>query len=194
MAFANKRTRRGQRSGDQAVLMLEQHSTAPNTRQMPLTKCLVLHALTVIVCHHDVVRAQTMTLPDASRTVFRCQVNGKVAYSDQPCLGADRLTIQPTRGMNAATGKERTGRDVAREQRHETLVEAVKPLTGMDQEQFEKASRRTKLDARGKAKCNALDAQIDRLEKGGRELPAADKARYDLELLEARTHYRRLRC
>jgi hypothetical protein len=96
--------------------------------------------------------------------------------------------------MNKVTGKERIGADVAREQRHETFVEAVKPLTGMDQTQFDKAARRTRLDSRAKAKCNVLDTEIARLESKERASAAIEKSQGDIRLLEARTQYRSLGC
>jgi hypothetical protein len=96
--------------------------------------------------------------------------------------------------MNKATGKERIGADVAREQRHETFVESVKPLTGMDQAQFDKASRRTRLDSRAKAKCNVLDTEIARLESQGKASATAEKSQSEMQLLEARTQYRDIGC
>lgn len=144
--------------------------------------------------HQGIATAQNIALPPASRSVFKCEENGKVVYSDQPCLGAERLTIQPTRGMNKATGKERIGSDVAREHRHETFVEAVKPLTGMDQGQFDKASRRTKLDSRAKAKCKALDAEIGRLESQRKVLAPSERQQNNSQLLDARTQYRNIGC
>lgn len=163
-------------------------------RRLPKLHAVILAIVGIALVHQGTAAAQTTTLPAASRSVFKCEESGKVIYSDQPCLGAERLTIQPTRGLNKATGKERVGSDVAREHRHETFVEAVKPLTGMDQAQFDKASRRTRLDSRAKAKCNVLDTEIARLESQKKASAATERSQGDIQLLEARTQYRNIGC
>jgi len=51
--------------------------------------------------------AQTVKLPEPTRTVFKCEEAGKVTYSDAPCLGAQKVDVQPTRGLNKSSGTER---------------------------------------------------------------------------------------
>ncbi|MEK8086891.1 hypothetical protein WNB94_10760 [Aquabacterium sp. A3] len=41
------------------------------------------------------------SLPPPSRTVYKCEVGGKVHYADSPCVGAQKVDVTPTRGMNA---------------------------------------------------------------------------------------------
>ena len=55
------------------------------------------------------------TLPPASRIVYKCQEANKTYYSDSPCLGAQRLDLQPTRGMDSSSGREVHGKDVQHE-------------------------------------------------------------------------------
>jgi hypothetical protein len=43
-------------------------------------------------------------------------------FSDEPCVGARRIDVEPTRGFDKITGRERIGRDVEREKRPEALV------------------------------------------------------------------------
>lgn len=95
--------------------------------------------------------AQTIKVPPTSRTVFKCKVDGKVVYSDNPCLGAEVLNIQPTRGMNQSTGKEVTGRDLMIEKSHEAFVQAIQPVTGMNQQEFDMARRRVNMSGPQKA-------------------------------------------
>jgi len=33
-----------------------------------------------------------------AKTVFKCEENGKVIYSDSPCLGAKTVDVEPPRG------------------------------------------------------------------------------------------------
>ena len=99
----------------------------------------------VLTVATQIAQAQAIKVPDASRTVFKCTVNGKVTYSDDPCAGAQRIDVEPTRGANKSTGKELTGPDVRREHQREGLAEAVRPITGLDAKQFDTRARRTKL-------------------------------------------------
>jgi len=99
-------------------------------------------------------------LPSQSRTIYKCEGDGKVAYTDVPCLGAKRLDVVPTRGVNKLSGTERIGTDVAREHRQENFARAVKPLTGMNEQQFASEARRHKLDASTKRECRTLEAAI----------------------------------
>ncbi|MBK1714845.1 hypothetical protein CKO43_18960 [Rubrivivax gelatinosus] len=48
--------------------------------------------------------AQAQKLPTPSRDVFRCESNGKVIYSDSPCIGAKKVDVEPTRGLDASSG------------------------------------------------------------------------------------------
>jgi hypothetical protein len=47
------------------------------------------------------------SLPAPSRTVYKCEVGGKVTYSDSPCLGATRIDVEPTRGVSKLSGSQR---------------------------------------------------------------------------------------
>jgi hypothetical protein len=105
-------------------------------------------------------QAQTSPFPAPSRTVFKCQVQGKVAYSDQPCLGAQRIDVEPTRGLDKSSGQTKTGADVRNERFSEQVAEAIRPLTGMDAAQYAIEKRRIKLPASAKAECARLDRSI----------------------------------
>lgn len=78
------------------------------------------------------VPALATNLPPPSRTVYKCEVGGKVHYSDSPCVGAQKVDVTPTRGMNKSAGRQLTGSDVRREVFREQLSDAVRPITGTD--------------------------------------------------------------
>jgi hypothetical protein len=99
-------------------------------------------------------------LPPPSRTVYKCEVDGKVTYSDEPCLGAKRIDVEPTRGLNKSTGVEQMGRDVQHERRREGIAEALRPLTGMDAKQYNQLARRHNLPAAAQKECRILDQAI----------------------------------
>lgn len=58
-------------------------------------------------------------------------------YSDSPCVGAQKVDVTPTHGMNKSTGCEWMGSDVRREVFREQLSDAVRPITGMNAQQLE---------------------------------------------------------
>lgn len=72
-----------------------------------MTSLLQTLAVALFVAQAAQVAAQSTTLPAPSRTVYKCSVGGKVAYSDEPCVGAQRVNVEPTRGMNKSTGHEK---------------------------------------------------------------------------------------
>ena len=133
-------------------------------------------------------------LPAPSRTVFKCQVAGKSVYSDSPCLGAEKINVTPTRGLNKSTGHELVGSDVRIEKQRENMAEAIKPITGMNAKQVETFGRRMKLSAEDQKECKALDRQISVAEQDEKQSKPANLAQSQTELLTLRQHYRDLRC
>ncbi|OGB20571.1 MAG: hypothetical protein A3I66_05585 [Burkholderiales bacterium RIFCSPLOWO2_02_FULL_57_36] len=133
-------------------------------------------------------------MPDASRTVYKCKIDGKVSYSDAPCLGAERIDIEPTRGMNKSTGRELTGSDVSRERHREMMSDALKPLTGMSAQQFNTQSRRMKLPAGARSECTTLDGRISDSEARERAATTDTKPAVERNLLEFRKRYQELGC
>ena len=109
--------------------------------------------------------AQTQKLPPTSRSVFKCEVAGKVVYSDAHCLGAQKIDVEPTRGLSKTSGREQVGNDVRHEQYREMFADAVRPLTGMDAKQLDAQGRRMKLTTDAQQECRRLDAEIPVAEK-----------------------------
>lgn len=140
------------------------------------------------------VAAQPVKLPPPSRTVYKCTVEGKTVYSDNPCIGAQRMEIEPTRGMNSMTGKPQTGADVRREQQRETFAEAVKPITGKEAKALEKDRHRFQLPHAAKRECARLDGELLYLEQAEREAQPRDLPQAQQTLFTSRKRYRELGC
>lgn len=138
--------------------------------------------------------AQTTTLPAPSRTVYKCTVGNKVVYTDEPCLGAQRVNVEPTRGMNKSSGRELTGADVSREKQREQIAEAIKPLTGMTPKQYEVHRSRVSLTPEAKSECAALDQKVARVESHERGASVDAKGNLQRDLLSLRKRQRELRC
>lgn len=166
-------------------------NTTPIT--MPKTLFPLLFAL-ISAAHVATVEAQTASLPSATRTVFKCVVDGKASYSDAPCLGAQRIDIAPTRGMNKSTGKELSGSDVNRERQNEIIGEAFRPITGMSLEQRATHAKRFNLSVGSKSECGALDSLIARTEAAERAENDAGKSALQGSLLQSRMRYREIGC
>lgn len=139
--------------------------------------------------------SQSGGLRQPSRTVYKCEFDGKVTYSDEPCAGAVRVDVEPTRGMNKSSGSERTGTDVARERRREGIAEALRPATGMDAKQLDTLARRQRLASAVQAECRSLDRALPRAEAAERrESAAAPLQPSQRDLLTLRRRHLELGC
>jgi hypothetical protein len=136
--------------------------------------------------------AQSLHAP--SRTLFKCQAQGKTLYSDSPCLGAEKLEVEPTRGVNKLSGKERIGADVQRELHREAFAEGIRPLTGMSAKQFNVQVDRANLPGPVQQECRRLDQDLVSTEY--EEKHAAQFALHDVQarLFLMRQRFRELRC
>lgn len=158
-----------------------------------LTLDRFLIAVALLDVHH-VACSQTLTLPQASRSVYKCSVNNKTIYTDEPCVGAQVVNVEPTRGFNKSTGKELTGADVATEKRREQLAEAIRPLTGMNPQQAEVQRRRFNLSAAATAECGTLDGRRAQAEAEERKSTGDARLEIQRDLLMLRQRSRDLRC
>lgn len=143
----------------------------------------------LILCTH--VAANAQSLPPPSRTVYKCEDNGKTYYSDSPCLGAQRIDVEPTRGLNKTSGRERVGHDVQRERNREAFAEMTRPLTGMDARQLDHAGRRMRLGPEQQRACRQLDSLLPAAEHAERSAAnAAQRHSAQLEVFKLRKAYR----
>lgn len=133
-------------------------------------------------------------LPAPSRTMYKCTNDKVVSYSDQPCLGAKKLVVVPTRGVNKLSGKERIGPDVAREQHREMFAEAIRPLTGMSTAQYELFHRRYRLGAAAHAECNQLDPVLLKTEQAEAAADRSARPAVQQRLFVLRKRYTELGC
>lgn len=163
-------------------------------------RCLPLRVLTVrgfvalqalaLTC-----AAAAQSLPPPSRTVYQCIESGRVQYSDAPCLGARKIEVEPTRGLNKSSGQERIGADVRREHFREGLADALRPLTGMDAKQLDRAGRRMKLSPDAQALCRRLDRDLPLAEQAERGAPdAAGRQRAQEQVYALRRAFRSTGC
>lgn len=138
--------------------------------------------------------ALAQSLPKPAAVVYRCQIDGKTVYSDDPCPGAKVVKVTPNSGVDRLSGKSVVGQDIRQERFRQQIGEAVEPITGMSSDRFSVEVRRVKLSPEQKRTCNQLDEQMPVMVKqeaisSGQELQVIQN-----ELYKARVRYRGLGC
>ncbi len=130
-----------------------------------------------------------------SQAVYRCESQGKVSYSHEPCVGAKAVNTTPTQGLDKSSGKSRKGADVRKAEIDKTMSEAIRPITGLDHEQRQTLHRRFKLPHAAKLECAVLDTRLasheadERAAGSPKDLQTAQQS-----LFESRKRFRDLRC
>lgn len=140
------------------------------------------------------IQTYAQKLPPTSREVFKCAVAGKTVYSDAPCLGAQKIDVEPTRGLSKSSGREQVGNDVRREQYREIFADAVRPLTGMDAKQLDIQGRRMKLTTNAQRECQRLDTEIPVAENEEKRVKQQALADVQAQLLRMRQSFREQGC
>jgi hypothetical protein len=138
--------------------------------------------------------AAAQQLPSPSRTMYKCKTDKLVSYSDKPCLGAERLVVVPTRGVSKLSGRERIGRDVQEEQHREMFADALRPISGMNRDQFEVYRRRIRLGSAAQAECRQLDPLLMRSEAMEAAADKLTKPTVQRDLFVLRNRYTELGC
>lgn len=135
-------------------------------------------------------------LPAAAQPkVYRCDTNGKVSYSDSPCVGAKIIDATPTQGADRMGGTSRKGREVQRDEYTTVLDNATRPLHGRSHDEMNVLRRRGTLPGQAQQACARLDGDLPALEaasSGGASGEA--KARADVDLYKARKRFFDLKC
>lgn len=129
-----------------------------------------------------------------AQSVYRCETNGRVGYSHEPCVGARVVDTTPTQGLDKSTGVSLKGHDVRRDEFKRSINEAMRPLTGMSHEQTKTFERRIKLPASAQAECKLLDMRLPHQEQAVRTSTSATKAEADVQLFLSRRRFRELGC
>jgi len=130
----------------------------------------------------------------AQHPVYRCETNGKVSYSDAPCVGAKVIDATPTQGMDKMSGQSRKGREVQREEFTTTFDNALRPLHGRSHADMDVMRRRVKLPRDDQAQCANLDNRLSQLESDAAGASGEAKARADVDLYKARKRFFDLKC
>lgn len=153
-----------------------------------------LFSLLIFLTISAVSSSYAQTIPAPSRTVFKCEIEGKVVYSDSPCIGAKRVDIQPSRGLNKTTGSERVGADIRREHHNEQMAEALRPILGENAEQRSQRHHRAGLKPEIRTRCAQSGQEISAAEKAEIKSTKENLSSVQSNLYQLRKEYRDLRC
>lgn len=129
----------------------------------------------------------------AQTTVYKCEKDGKVTYTDEPCLQAKKVDVTPTQGLDSWTGARRTGADVQRAQRRDQMADALRPL-GVTRESFARDHKRARMTPVERAECAALDTSLPALERREAATSKEEKSQAQADLLKARKRFKHLAC
>lgn len=130
----------------------------------------------------------------AQQQVYRCETNGKVAYSDAPCVGAKVIDATPTQGADKMGGASRKGREVQRDEFTTSLDNATRPLHGRSHDEMNVLRRRVNLPGRDQEQCTRLDSLLPDLEADAGRATGEAKIRADVDLYKARKQRFDLKC
>jgi hypothetical protein len=159
------------------------------------TALKALLPLIALAAHFAVqMNAVAQSFPAPSRIIYKCEVAGKIAYTDEPCLGAKRLDIEPSRGLSKFSGKEMIGADVQRENHRDMMADALRPIAGLDRQQYGTLSRRINLSGIAKAECGLLDQSIPRAETMEGAASRDTRPAIQRDLLTLRKRFKELGC
>ena len=126
--------------------------------------------------------------------VYRCETNGRVAYSDAPCVGAKVIDATPNQGVDKMSGQSRKGADVRRSEMNNAFDDALKPLTGRSRSEMEVLRRRARLPAQDQAECIQLDRRLPGLEAGAISSDIKVRAEAEVRLYQLRKSFFDLKC
>lgn len=139
--------------------------------------------------------ALAQSLPPPTRTVYKCQEGGRTYYADAPCLGAKRIDVTPTRGLDKSSGQQRQGADVQRERLREQYAEAFRPVTGLDAGQIEQIAKRSKLTPEAQQACRQLDAALPPAEQAEHQATTtAERQAAQRRLFQLRQQFHSWKC
>ncbi|MBX9935734.1 MAG: DUF4124 domain-containing protein [Burkholderiaceae bacterium] len=115
-----------------------------------------------------------------SQPIYRCEYQGKIGYSDEPCMNAKVVDVLPTEGAHSLSGKKTSNARSRQEETRKMIDNILMPVTGLTHEQMKVERRRMKLPAQDKFECTWLDTKINAKNVDEATLYQARKRYFDL--------------
>lgn len=129
-----------------------------------------------------------------AQQVYRCEVNGKVSYSNEPCQGAKVVNTTPAQSSDRTSGQQRKDMDALKAELERNNATKTRALTAKAPEDPEVARRRENLTPLAKHSCSLLDQSLPQLRENAAHGTPENKEKADIQLYKARKAFQDLRC
>jgi hypothetical protein len=134
----------------------------------------------------------------ASRSAYKCKIDGKTVYSDEPCLGAQKIDVEPSKS-NAATRSTSTGSSARRQQprpepQAEASAEGEHPTADIETKPAQVLSGRARLSSASQRECRDLESSMTALEREEKEASKSELPRVQSQLFTKRKRFADLGC
>ena len=129
-----------------------------------------------------------------SQQVYRCEANGKVTYSHEPCLGAKAIDTTPTQSTDKTSAQHKKDMDALKAELDRSNAANVRPLASKAPDDPEVAKRRENLTPLAKHSCSLLDQALPQLRQNAAQGSTEEKTKAIAQLHKARKAFQDLRC
>ena len=129
-----------------------------------------------------------------AQQVYRCEVNGKVSYSNEPCQGAKVVNTTPAQSSDRTSGQQRKDMDALKAELERNNATKTRALAAKTPEDPEVAKRRENLTPLAKHSCSLLDQSLPQLRENAAHGTPENKEKADIQLYKARKAFQDLRC
>ena len=136
----------------------------------------------------------SMTLPAMAQQVYRCEVNGKVSYSNEPCQGAKVVNTTPAQSSDKTSDQQQKNLDTLKAELERNNATKTRALAAKTPEDPEVAKRRENLTPLAKHSCSLLDQSLPQLRENAAHGTPENKEKADIQLYKARKAFQDLRC
>ena len=134
----------------------------------------------------------------ASRSAYKCKIDGKTVYSDEPCLGAQKIDIEPSKSANATT-RSSASSNARRQQprpepKAEPSAEGDHASADVETKPAQVLSGRARLSSASQRECRDLESSITVLEREEKEASKSELPRVQGQLFTKRKRFVDLGC
>ena len=129
-----------------------------------------------------------------AQQVYRCEVNGQVSYSNEPCQGAKVVNTTPAQSSDKTSDQQQKNLDALKAELERNNATKTRALTAKAPEDPEVARRRENLTPLAKHSCSLLDQSLPQLREDAAHGTPENKEKADIQLYKARKAFQDLRC
>ena len=129
-----------------------------------------------------------------AQQVYRCEVNGKVSYSNEPCQGAKLVKTPPAQSSDKTPAQHQKDMDTLKAELERNTATKTRALAAKAPEDPEVAKRRENLTPLAKHSCSLLDQSLPQLRENAAHGTPESKEKAGIQLYKARKAFQDLRC